>query len=65
MAIKKSKNKQLTPSDSQVSTKAAESKGVYNFPPSMNAPAMQIEAGSAREAEEIYQKKVAALSSNK
>jgi len=57
------KNKQITSESKGVENKS--SKNVYNFTPSINAPAMSIEASSAREAEEIYQKKVAALSKNK
>jgi len=65
MSIKKNdyQNKQITSESKIVKTKI--SKNVYNFNPTINAPAMQIEADSARDAEEIYQKKIAALSSNK
>jgi len=57
------KNKQITSESKGVKDKS--SKNVYNFTPSVNAPAMSIEADSAREAEEIYQKKIAALSNAK
>ena len=65
------KNKQITSADKGVQNKStkAESpvntgKNTFNFPPSATAPAMHVEAESAREAEEIYQKKIAALPNN-
>lgn len=59
--IKDTKNTQLTPNDSEnIKNKAVIGKDIYNFPPTADAPAMQIEASSAGEAEEIYNTKLAA-----
>lgn len=47
-----------SPRDKQVEER--NNKMVFNFPPTVNTPAMAIEAATAREAEEIYRKKTAA-----
>jgi hypothetical protein len=55
-------NKQITSESKGVKNKTkASGKNVFNFPPMLDAPAMSIEAKNAREAEEIYQKKIATL----